>query len=114
MWHLQAAVPHRADGRPLLQPSPQQLRLPVNAGARAQHGLIALVDAPGEAYRRREVVVVVLGRAQIAAIQRRQVLRLVQIAVDQRAFEVPGEAVVECDTWLDLPGVLPVEAEPVV
>src|SRR5262249_7998621 len=64
--------------------------------------------------RRREVLVVVVGRTKVAAVERREVLRLSQVAVDQRALEIPGQAVVEREVGFDLPGVLPIEAEAIV
>jgi hypothetical protein len=44
----------------------------------------------------------------------RQVLRLGEVVVERVAFERPGKAVVERETRVQLPGVLPVNVEEAV
>ena len=43
-----------------------------------------------------------------------EILRLIQVAIDEGAFEVPGEAVVESQFGIDAPRILSVEAEALV
>ena len=114
MGELDAPVAPRANEGALLQAGQQQFRLPVDSGASANHGLIVVADAPGKAERRREVVVVIVCWTQIAAIQRTQECRLIQITVHQRAFKLPAQSIVEREFRGYSPGVLRVETVAVV
>src|SRR5437867_2074176 len=98
----------------LLEAHPQLLGVVVDPGASANHGLVVAAHVPGKAQGRREVVGVVFRRAQVAPIEGRKILGLGEVKIEQRAFVLPGQTVIDREVWPQLPGVLEVEAIAIV
>ena len=103
-----------ADDGALAQAPPSELRVIEDPGAAADDGRPIRADGPRESHRRCEILVLLLRRTEIAAVQRREVLRLRQVVIEHVALVLPAEAVVEREGWRDLPRVLHVEVEPIV
>src|SRR5207244_13016405 len=86
------AANHRAPAAP----PPLELRVVENPGAAANDGrTTAVADVPRKAGRGREVLVLLLRRAQVAAVDRREIRRLRQVIVQDVGFMLPSEPVVQ-------------------
>ncbi len=89
--------------------------VPINAGAAADHPLLVLSRAPGEAKRRLEFLGVVHRRSQIVRAgseNRRQERRLGQIGIVEAGLRIPCQPVIDCEVGSDLPDIL--EVRPVL
>ena len=91
---LDAAV---ADGTRIgtfLQTAPKQFGVVVDAEAAAEYRLLVAKGAISEPHRRRVVAIVVVGRGEIASVERNQILWLREVAIDERAFKIPAKTIV--------------------
>ena len=91
-----------------------ELRVVENSGAAANDRRTTLADVPRKAGRGREVFVLLLRRAQVAAVDRREIRRLRQVVVEHVGFVLPSEPVVQREVRRDLPPILDVEMESVI
>ena len=86
----------------------------VDAAAAANHGLLIPSDIPGKTEGRIEVVLVAFRRTQVAAEQRGQVGRTIQIVVEQVIFVAVSHAVAEGEARRDAPLIGDVQAVAVI
>ena len=104
MWNLNTTIANRADRRTLLEAAPKQFRIPVDTCTCAHYCVFA--KTPGKTQRRRKVIVVVFCRGEITPIERSQISRLIQIAIDEGALKVPRKPIVQSKVRLQSPRVL--------
>ncbi len=83
-----------ADDGTFAEPPPPELRVVEDARAAADDGRVRAAERPGETGRWREILVLLLRRTEVASIERREVLRPLEIVVEDVGFVFPAEAVV--------------------
>ncbi len=84
--------------------------VPINPGSAADHGLVVLEGAPGEAKGRLEFLGVVLRRSAARTENRIQVCRDRYAVGVESGLRIPRQAVVQSEVRFDLPDILGVEA----